>query len=687
MMKKIVSFVLFVLSLCSSSAVAQSNWDTYSDTWVTVDELGRKVRTSDDGLSGQKDNKTLGIFYYLWFGPHGTDGRPIFNISEMLQNPDNITWGNSGEFHWWSEPVLNYYVNTDSYVYDKHLQMLADAGVDFLFLDITNAFTYDAAVQSLMDAIDRRVANAGKTPKLCFMIHSAGETTLTHVYEKFYKDPLKDKYWFCYDGKPLILVNPGDTTAMRTTWDQDMVNHFTFRYSWAWMASKPNCWSWLEYAPQKYGYSKVSIPEQMSVGVAQHATTKIGRSYHNKKEPAINKYALCDSTAYGLYFEEQWKQAHSVDPPLIMVTQFNEWIAQRFVISSTSQYGNVRPGTTAAIGESYFVDEYNAEFSRDIEPSLHPLIRDNYYMQFVSHARQYKGVRSIPTPSPSTTIDLNGDTAQWEGVLPEFRDDIGDISHRNTAGYQNMAAVVNETGRNDIVVAKVTKDASNMYFYVRTKRNLTNFYLSKNWMILLLNTDTNYSTGWSGYDYCVRKDSVTHKYSLCKNIENKYKWEKIAEVTYVVSGNKLSISIPKSSLGLFIDCDIDFKWADNIPDYPDVLDFYTYGDVAPNARFNYRYKGSSIVSSVNPSPYKSDCFSATISMNKELSLNYTLSSPANVAFYIYDMEGMLLKQIPPFYSETGMHSIDSSDIVTDRHCVYLIKAILGEKSVFQKVLL
>lgn len=355
----------------------------------------------------------------------------------------------------------------------------------------------------------------------------------------------------------------------------------------------PNEWPWLQTYPQVCGWSTDKYhPEQISVSIAQHATSKIGRSSHNGKPSTYNKYALCDSTAYGLYFEEQWKRAHEVDPPLIMITQFNEWTAQRFIIKSTREYSYVRPGATAAIGESYFVDEYNGEFSRDIEPSRHPLIRDNYYMQLISHVRKYKGVRPIPTPSPSRAIDIYGDTAQWNEVFPEFRDDIGDISHRNTTGYQNQAPVVNNTGRNDIVLAKVTKDYANMYFYVRTKGNLSDFLSGKNWMILLLNTDTDYQTGWEGYDYCVRKDSVTGKYALYRNIENTYKWRKITNINHIISGNKLQLLIPRLLMGVSADCDIDFKWADNIPDYPDVLDFFTDGDVAPNARFNYRYKGS-----------------------------------------------------------------------------------------------
>ena len=35
---------------------------------------------------------------------------------------------------------------------------------------------------------------------------------------------------------------------------------------------------------------------------------------------------------------------------------------------------------------------------------------------------------------------------------------------------------------------------------------------------------------------------------------------------------------------------LDFKWADNIPNGGDILDFLDHGDVAPNGRFNYRYE-------------------------------------------------------------------------------------------------
>ena len=165
----------------------------------------------------------------------------------------------------------------------------------------------------------------------------------------------------------------------------------------------PDEWSWLEFYPQAPGWTRGENDgqkiEQISVSVAQHAHSKIGKSYHNGSQPAIDPQGLGKETPYGLYFQEQWDRAIEVHAPIVMVTQFNEWIAQRFVISNEVEMNYLRPGaTTPSIGETYFIDVYNAEFDRDIEPSTHPLIRDNYYLQLVSNVRKYRGARQIPVP-------------------------------------------------------------------------------------------------------------------------------------------------------------------------------------------------------------------------------------------------------------------------------------------------
>ena len=144
-------------------------------------------------------------------------------------------------------------------------------------------------------------------------------------------------------------------------------------------------------------------------------------------------------------------------------------MAQRFLIENSDQYGFVRPGGTAKVGETYFVDVYNQEFSRDIEPSADSLIRDNYYLLMTSNIRKYRGVTRIPVPVVSKSIDLQGDYSQWDDVTPEFRDEPGDTYYISSTA-QNV-----ETRRRkavDIVKAKVTKDEEYLYFYVEAAADI-----------------------------------------------------------------------------------------------------------------------------------------------------------------------------------------------------------------------
>src|SRR3546814_8835839 len=48
------------------------------------------------------------------------------------------------------------------------------------------------------------------------------------------------------------------------------------------------------------------------------------------------------------------------------------------------------------LDHALFVDQANAEYSRDIEPTWTAGLRDHYYMQMVSNIRRYKGTESVP---------------------------------------------------------------------------------------------------------------------------------------------------------------------------------------------------------------------------------------------------------------------------------------------------
>ena len=118
-----------------------------------------------------------------------------------------------------------------------------------------------------------------------------------------------------------------------------------------------------------------------------------------------------------------------------------------------------------------FVDQFDQEHSRDIEP-MRGGHGDDYYYQFVSYVRRYKGARPLPSLE-SRPIKMDGRFDDWREVQPEFRDTIGDQVRREHRGWDTNVTYRNFTGRNDIVAAKVSWNKSTAWFYVRTREPIT----------------------------------------------------------------------------------------------------------------------------------------------------------------------------------------------------------------------
>src|SRR5690606_20444192 len=202
---------------------------------------------------------------------------------------------------------------------------------------------------------------------------------------------------------------------------------FTIRRSWAWSKDQEwfgdgkDKWTWVDHTPQAYGWHESEDkPEQISVAMAEHPVFNIGRSFHDGKQPDEQR------SGEGLYFAEQWKRALEVDPEFVFVTGWNEWIAMRFNGSGPKEF----IGKPRKAGETFFVDLYNAEYSRDAEP-VKGAFRDNYYYQLVNNIRKFKGARSLPVAKQEYVVRMDGRFADWQPVMPVFKDDAGDTFHRN----------------------------------------------------------------------------------------------------------------------------------------------------------------------------------------------------------------------------------------------------------------
>ncbi len=570
-----------------------------ADTWVATDKLGRKLP-----LGGQKTpfvvpaprkDKFVGIFYFVWQGYHGTPGP--FDISKRLQeNPDDPKWGPQGSFHWWGEPEIGYFQAADPWVARRNLTLLGDAGVDTLFVDVTNAFTYPTEMQVLFETARTMRGEGNPTPQIAFIMNANTVPTMQRLWDEWYSKGLYSELWFRWPDdkgvmKPLILGNREEKTKEGASIPQQQQQFFTWRRSWfetdpkGWFGDGKDKWPWRDKTPQNYGWhDDPKKAEQLAVGIGSHPIGQnIGRSTQSGKEPPLDKFSLTPDYDKGLQFDEQWQRVWEVDPKLVFVTGWNEWVAQRFTVAPNQKINLA--GKELKEGDTFFVDLYNAEFNRDADP-MKGGSSDNYYYQLIANIRRFKGVSALPALSPPKTIDVMGSWAQWHDVMPEYRDNIGDTMHRNFAGWGNNFYSDN-SGRNDIVMAKTTRDVKTFYFYARTREPLTP-RADGNWMMLFLDTDQNASTGWHGYNFRLNSRPSLDSTSVEKWENNQ--WKEIARVPLHVGDNEIAISLPRILTGQTARAAFDFKWADNIDINGGIDEWFLQGDVAPPRRFNYRYQ-------------------------------------------------------------------------------------------------
>ncbi len=610
MKKLLYSFIIgFILLVNLGFSEKNPERDLMSDTWIATDGIGRTL--SDYKKVGPKrKNKVVGIFYFTWHGVHGYDnhcnpsdeGQGVipktkkdykgpYDISEIIKHePGKRPWGPPWSFHHWGESEWGYYLSDDEFVIRKHIQMFVDADVDVLILDATNGATYRDIYLKICKIIQEMRDSGERTPQVTFIANSGSPDVVKKIYEEFYEKKLYPELWFYWKGKPLML-SPFEGL------EKKLADFFTFRHSWAWSTApwfqgKPapwfgdgkDKWPWIDYYPQNPGWHDNSNKaEQISVSVASHPMFNIGKSYHNGNQPTEDKF----KTAEGAHFAEHWKRAIEVDPEFVFICGWNEWTAMR-IISKGEHEGMF--GKPIPKGGSFFVDLYDAEYNRDIEP-MKGGYYDSFYYQMADNIRKYKGVRKSPKASPQKTIFIDGKFKDWEDVTPEFKDQTGDVFHRNHPGWGRIKSYVNKTGRNDFKNLKVARDDKNIYFYAETDKDISS-YKDKNWMMLFIDADANPLTGWEGYDYLINNKIIDFQTATIEKFSGTNKLVKVGKIKYRVKRNKLELSIPRKFLGLknkkeFI---LDFHWADNIQKLFDIIEFSENGDSAPNRRFKYRYE-------------------------------------------------------------------------------------------------
>lgn len=577
------------------------SYSSTNGTYVGVDDLGREL-TQDYQTTAVKSNKCVGIFYFLWQGEHGTSGpydntKIVANYPSAINSQSNWTkygGGGQGAHHFFGEPLFGYYTSKDEWVMRKHLQMLCDAQIDYICFDATNGYAYVDRVKSIIKIWYEYLEKGYKVPKLMFYTNTKSGTTMNTIYDNIYNSSsLKSTYprlselWFNWEGKPLIIGVKSEASSRVNSFFRVMASQ------WPNASKVADGFPWMEFSRLNTSsavYTSNNGSTMMNVSVAQHNVTcrfsaaawygsnDRMRSYNNGANDRTNGAYL-----YGYNFKSQWEFALTKSPDMIFLTGWNEWVAQR--------QGDQTTGYNISGEPIWFVDCADFNASRDMEP-MKGYYGDNYYMQMVDYIRKFKGTPARVNTGSNVTINVDGAFSQWDSssITAKYTDYSNDIVNRSSTGFGGIS-YTDKTGRNDIVAAKVTKDANNIYFYVETASNIT-AHTNSNWMTLFLKVkgdgvDTN---NWYGYNYAVNyvtPASATQAYlSKCTGANT---WTTQIPVDMKIEGKKLMVAIPRTAIGMTESLfDIEFKWADNYTK-GDIWSFYEHGDAAPYGRLNYLF--------------------------------------------------------------------------------------------------
>ena len=142
-MKKITAVLLAILiGNCMISSLAKESVtmiDNYSDTWTATDHMGRRLASFEEAGPVKEGLHEVGIFYWNW---HRHSEKAVVAQDVIKAYPEakddfyHKAWGN-GVDAFWGESVYGFY-RTEDYWHNRRAgELLAAAGVDAIFFDVT----------------------------------------------------------------------------------------------------------------------------------------------------------------------------------------------------------------------------------------------------------------------------------------------------------------------------------------------------------------------------------------------------------------------------------------------------------------------------------------------------------------------------------------------------------------------
>lgn len=596
---------------------------------TAVDEYGRTVTIADPA----SDDLYVGMFYFAWLGSQNMTG--VYDVTwleennrEALYNPVDKTGASPAwQFHFGSEPLYGYYSMKDEWVITRHIELFTMAGLDYVLFDYTNSVQYNDVVRLVLKTLRKFKTQGWKVPGVGFYTNSNSATIVRDLYREFYTNGEYNDLWFRFKGddRPVIVGVSSNNVGSTDQNLEDKTNrarlvldtsdpvygYFNF-YESQWPSGgrrdEEKGFPWMQWGtpvPHDNGNACVSV--------AQHGN---GSVFYSDQLPASSRgydgSSLTDDWKKGANFQWQWdtvlryKQSGMVKN--VFVTGWNEWTAIKMPAgkyhAETGQTWEGIPAGASGIKDAsgvnkefYMVDDYNAEYSREVE--LSKIYGDNFYLQLVRNVRTFKMNAAQRYQMRTKTISDLTDFSVWDTVFVEYADFAGDAIERDADGADSAAATIgnqphhyfDDSNRNDFVKIKATHDNENIYIYAETLADIQPPAHAEdtNWMNLFLSAgDTTKS--FAGFNYVVNRKAGENGAASIEKSKGGYAWENAGTAKVYYSGNKIVYKVPLAALGLTADnVQFSFKLADNVQKEDDILDYYVSGDCAPIGRFGYAY--------------------------------------------------------------------------------------------------
>ena len=567
-----------------------------------TDDFGRVILPVDGKVN--KD-RYVGMFYFLTLGQH-TNHSGIYDVNKITYEGTynkaftryNTPITPVGSAHFWGEPVWGYYNSGDTWVMRKQIEMLTMAGVDFLVLDTSNNVLYENVTAKLFEILKEYQDAGWDVPRVMYYLgkHDLGADmqVIKQVYKIFYESDTYKSLWFTPNDpeKPMIVAPDNVIASLRSSsnaQEKALAEFFDFRVTQWPIAAPVNepvyeygaPWISFEYpqTPQE-GWINVSIAQHVSVCMTDTKSSR-GRGWYPTEKVKGQWKGKNDHENWrqNLNYQAQWNtvlemtpEQRAKDARFVFLTGWNEWVAEK-----------LRRGD----GDYFTVDTFNAEYSRDIEPSRSSGMKDYAYFQTIMNIHADNYAPAVHYEYPAATPDMTkDDAAVWQSAVT-YRDFTGECADRNFKAMAGDIVYKDTTGRNDIDTISVLRNEQYLYFRISCAEDITAYSEGDTgWMNLWIKTADASGDLFCGYEYVINRQ-VVGNVSVVQNA----KGESVGEADVNVFGKVMIVRIPLDAIGLDKnDYALEFKVTDNVQDMEnDPLNLYSTGDAAPIGTLNFSF--------------------------------------------------------------------------------------------------